>query len=203
MITFRPLFRFRAMVFVPLHLCAIAQLQAQPIDTLFARLRGLPVDSLEARERAATDPRMKMAAISRLTGQYAFLGRPEDCMKAAIRGLELAEVTKNDTLLALANFGIGVAFTRLSDVNGALRHFNIAFDGYQQIGDSMRMSLDLQGDRDRVPAGRGYRWHLALHAEGTGLWLGSRVPWAFDVHPGEVPYGSRRSGLSTLLCPPG
>jgi tetratricopeptide (TPR) repeat protein len=141
MITFRPLFSFRAMVFVPMLLCAIAQLQAQPIDTLFARLRGLPVDSLEARERAATDPRMKMAAISRLTGQYAFLGRPEDCMKAAIRGLELAEVTKNDTLLALANFGIGVAFTRLSDVNGALRHFNIAFDGYQQIGDSMRMSL--------------------------------------------------------------
>ncbi len=119
----------------------IGQLCAQPIDTLFARLRGLPVDSLEARERAATDPRMKMVAINRLTGQYAFLGRTEDCMKAAIRGLELAEATENDTLLALANFGIGVAFTRLSDVNGALRHFGIAFDGYQQIGDSMRMSL--------------------------------------------------------------
>ena len=119
----------------------IGQLCAQPIDTLFTRLRGLPVDSLEARERAATDPRMKMVAINRLTGQYAFLGRTEDCMKAAIRGLELAEATKNDTLLALANFGIGVAFTKLSDVNGALRHFNIAFEGYQQIGDSMRMSL--------------------------------------------------------------
>lgn len=119
----------------------LGQLHAQPLDTLFARLRGLSVDSLEARERAAIDPRTKMLAINRLTGQYAFLGRTEDCMKAAIRGLELAESTKNDTLLAMANFGIGVAFTRLSDVNGALRHFNIAFDGYQQIGDSMRMSL--------------------------------------------------------------
>jgi tetratricopeptide (TPR) repeat protein len=120
---------------------AVWQLQAQPIDTLFARLRGLPVDSLEYRERAATDTRAKMVAINRLTGQYAFLGRTEECMKAAMRGLELAEASKNDTLLALAHFGIGVAFTRLSDVNGALRHFNIAFEGYQQIGDSMRMSL--------------------------------------------------------------
>ncbi|MBL7963643.1 MAG: hypothetical protein JNM31_07335 [Flavobacteriales bacterium] len=119
----------------------IGQLHAQPLDTLYARLRGLPIDSLEARERAATDPRAQMAAISRLTGLYAFVGRTEDCMKAAMRGLELAETTKNDTLLAPANFGIGVAFTRLSDVNGALRHFNIAFEGYQQIGDSMRMSL--------------------------------------------------------------
>ncbi len=120
---------------------AVCQLRAQPLDTLFARLRGLPVDSVEAHERAATDIRMKMVAISRLTGLYAFLGRTEDCMKAAMQGLELAEASKNDTLLAMAHFGIGVAFTRLSDVNGALRHFNIAFDGYQQIGDSMRMSL--------------------------------------------------------------
>ena len=136
-----PSLKLRSVVVFALLFGAVAQLQAQPLDTLFARLRGLPVDSLEVRERAATDPRMKMAAISRLTGQFAFLGRPEDCMKAAIRGLELAEVTKNDTLLALANFGIGVAFTKLSDVNGALRHFNIALEGYQQIGDSMRMSL--------------------------------------------------------------
>lgn len=136
-----PMFRIRSMVLLPLLLCAITQLHAQPLDTLFARLRGLPVDSLKARERTATDPRTKMVAINNLTVQYAFLGRTEDCMRAAIRGLELAEAIKNDTLLAMANFGIGVAFTRLSDVNGALRHFNIAFDGYQQIGDSMRMSL--------------------------------------------------------------
>jgi len=131
---------FRSLVLL-IGIGAISQHDAQPIDTLFARLRGLPIDSLEARERAATDPRMKMVAINRLTGQYAFVGRTEDCMKAAMQGLELAETIKNDTLLAMANFGIGVAFTRLNDVNGALKHFNIAFDGYQQIGDSMRMSL--------------------------------------------------------------
>ncbi|MBL0035036.1 MAG: hypothetical protein IPP26_04550 [Flavobacteriales bacterium] len=131
---------FRSLVLL-IGIGCIGQLRAQPIDTLVARLRGLPVDSLEALERAATDPRTKMVAINRLTGQYAFLGRTEDCMKAAMRGFELAETTKNDTLLAMANFGIGVAYTRLSDVNGALKHFNIAFEGYQQIRDSMRMSL--------------------------------------------------------------
>lgn len=141
MIPFRPLCYMRVFTLVLLLLGTVVPVHAQPLDTLYARLRGLPVDSLEARERMATDARSKMVAISRLTGQYAFVGRTEDCMKAAIRGLELAEATKNDTLLALANFGIGVAFTRLSDVNGALRHFNIAFERYQQIGDSMRMSL--------------------------------------------------------------
>jgi tetratricopeptide (TPR) repeat protein len=141
MIPSRPFSIIRAFTLGLLLLGTVVPVHAQPLDTLFARLRGLPVDSLEVRERAATDPRMKMVAINRLTGQYAFLGRTEDCMKAAMRGLELAEATKNDTLLALANFGIGVAFTRLSDVNGALRHFSIAFDGYQQIGDSLRMSL--------------------------------------------------------------
>ena len=133
------------MVFRPfvllIGLCIVGQLHAQPLDTLFARLRVLKVDSLEALERTATDPRMKMVITNRLTGLYAFHGRPEDCMKVSLRGLEVAESTKNDSLIALAHFGIGVAFTRLSDVNGALRHFNIAFDGYQQIGDSMRMSL--------------------------------------------------------------
>lgn len=137
----RPFCIIRAFTLGLLLLGTVVPVHAQPLDTLFARLRGLPVDSLEALERTATDPRSKMVAISRLTGLYAFVGRTEDCMKAAIRGLELAEATKNDTLLALANFGIGVAFTRLSDVNGALRHFNIAFERYQQIGDSMRMSL--------------------------------------------------------------
>jgi len=137
----RPFCTIRVFTFGLLLLGIVVSVHAQPIDTLFVRLRGLPVDTLEARERAATDPRMKMVAINRLTGQYAFLGRTEDCMKAAMRGLELAETTRNDTLLALAHFGIGVAFTKLSDVNGALRHFNIAFEGYQQIGDSMRMSL--------------------------------------------------------------
>ncbi|MCW5899439.1 MAG: hypothetical protein KIT10_09245 [Flavobacteriales bacterium] len=141
MFRFRPLCDIRVFTAGLLLLGTVVSLHAQPLDTLVARLRGLPIDSLEARERAATDPRAKMIAINRLTGQYAFVGRTDDCMKAAIRGLELAEAIKNDTLLAMANFGIGVAFTKLSDVNGALKHFNIAFEGYQQIGDSMRMSL--------------------------------------------------------------
>ena len=131
-------FLFRALALV-IALSGIGQLRAQPIDTLFARLRGLPVDTLEARERAATDPRSKLVVTSRLTGQYIYLGRTEDCMKAAMRGLELAEPTGNDTLMALAHFGIGAAFTQLSDVNGALKHFNIAFDRYQQVGDSLGM----------------------------------------------------------------
>lgn len=129
---------FRAPV-LGLLLMGLGQLHAQPFDTLMIRLRGLPVDTLEARERAATDPRVKCAAIFRLTGQFLFLGRPEDCMKAAIRGLEVAEPTGNDTLIGKAHFGIGAAFTTLSDVNGALKHFNIAFERFQHSGDSLRM----------------------------------------------------------------
>lgn len=129
---------FRAPV-LGLLLMGLGQLHAQPFDTLMIRLRGLPVDTLEARERAATDPRVKCAAIFRLTGQFLFLGRPEDCMKVAIRGLEVAEPTGNDTLIGQAHFGIGVAYTGLSDMNGALKHFNIAFERFQLTGDSVRM----------------------------------------------------------------
>ena len=53
---------------------SVGQLRAQPLDTLAARMRGLPVDSLIAREAAATDPRVKCAAIARLVSQYLFLG---------------------------------------------------------------------------------------------------------------------------------
>jgi|GEM_PF-2899726 len=55
-------------------LVGIGQLRAQPLDTLAARMRGIPVDSLIAREAAATDPRVKCAAIARLVSQYLFLG---------------------------------------------------------------------------------------------------------------------------------
>ncbi|MBK9418145.1 MAG: hypothetical protein IPN62_12875 [Flavobacteriales bacterium] len=120
-------------------LVGIGQLRAQPLDTLAARMRGIPVDSLIAREAAATDPRVKCAAIARLVSQYLFLGRPEDCMKAAIRGLEAAEPTGNDTLIGRAHFGIGGAFTQLNEVNGALKHFNIAFERFQHAGDSLGM----------------------------------------------------------------
>ena len=116
-----------------------SQLRAQSLDTLNARLRGLPIDTLEERERKANDPRAKFVVIAKLTSEYLYLGRPEDCMKAAIRGLEVAEPTGNDTLIGRAHFGIGAAFTALSDVNGALKHFNIAFEHFQQTGDSLRM----------------------------------------------------------------
>jgi len=128
--------RFQALVLAMAFFC-IEPLCAQPIDTLAARMRGLPLDSLEALERSATDPRVKCMAIFRLTGQYLFLGRPEDCMKAAIRGLEVAEPTGNDTLIGRARFGIGAAFMQLNDVNGALKHLNIAFERFQLAGDSL------------------------------------------------------------------
>ena len=118
---------------------SVGQLRAQPLDTLAAQMRGLPVDSLIAREAAATDPRVKCAAIARLVSQYLFLGRPEDCMKAAIRGLEAAEPTGNDTLIGRAHFGIGGAFMQLTDLNGALKHFNISFERFQHAGDSLGM----------------------------------------------------------------
>jgi len=60
-------------------------------------------------------------------------------MKAAIRGLEAAEPTGNDTLIGRAHFGIGGAFTQLNEVNGALKHFNIAFERFQHAGDSLGM----------------------------------------------------------------
>jgi len=70
--------RLVSTVFKPLVLLigigCIGQLRAQPLDTLAARMRGIPVDSLIAREAAATDPRVKCAAIARLVSQYLFLG---------------------------------------------------------------------------------------------------------------------------------
>ena len=131
-------FNFRSLAMV-MALVGIGHLRAQPLDTLAARLRGLPVDTLLAREREATDPRTKFVAISRLVAEYLYLGRPDDCMKAAIRSLELAEPTGNDTLIARAHFSIGGAFTQLSDVNGALKHFNIAIERFNHTGDSLGM----------------------------------------------------------------
>ena len=128
----------RAMVLVHA-LVIIGQLRAQPFDTLIARTRGLSVETLIEREREATDIREKSAVLHRLVGQYLFLGRPDDCMKVAIRSLELAEPTENDTLIAQAHFNIGAAFTTLSDLNGALKHFNISFEHYERGGDSLGM----------------------------------------------------------------
>ena len=131
-------FSFRALFLISA-LVGIGQLRAQPFDTLYARTRGLSVEALIEREREETEPRAKVALIARLTGQYLFLGRQEDCMRSAMHGLEVAEPTGNDTLMGRAYFGIGVAFTQLSDVNGALKHFNIALEHYQHTGDSLGM----------------------------------------------------------------
>jgi tetratricopeptide (TPR) repeat protein len=131
-------FLFRALALV-ITLVGIGQLCAQPFDTLYARTIGLPVETLVEREREETDPRAKVAIIARLTGQYLFLGRHADCMRSAMHGLEVADPTGNDTLIGRAHFGIGAAFTMLSDVNGALKHFNIALEHYQHTGDSLGM----------------------------------------------------------------
>lgn len=116
-------------------------LHAQPLDTLFKRMSGLPLDTLIEREKNATDARTKLVAIFRQGSQYLFLGRPEEHMRTAIRGLELVEPTGNDTLIGLAHFSVGSSFGTLSDVNGALKHFNIAFERFQHAGDSLRMGF--------------------------------------------------------------
>ncbi len=131
-------FHFRALGLV-LALVGIGQLRAQPLDTLYNRTKGLSVEALIEREREETDPRAKVMVIARLTGQYLFLSRPEDCMRSAMHGLEVADPTGNDSLIGRAHFGIGAAFTVLSDVNGALKHFNIALEHYQHTGDSLGM----------------------------------------------------------------
>ena len=117
----------------------IGQLRAQPLDTLYARLNGLPIDTLVERERTSNDPRLKVLIVAKLTGEYLYLGRLEDCMKNAMHGLEVAEPTGNDSLIARAHYGIGVGFAMASDVNGALKQFNIALKRYQHVGDSLWM----------------------------------------------------------------
>ena len=130
----------RAMVLVHA-LVIIGQLRAQPLDTLMTSLDELSVDILEERERKATDPWTKCVIIGNLISRYLYLGRTEDCLKAAIRSSEIAERAGNDTLIADAQSNIGTAFAALSDLNGALKHFNIALERYQHIGDSLGMGF--------------------------------------------------------------
>jgi tetratricopeptide (TPR) repeat protein len=115
----------------------IGLLRAQPFDTLLRRSAGLSAETLI--ERDTSDVMEKLALLDSLVGEYLYLGRPEECMKVAIRALELAESTKNDTLILNAHYKIGAAFTALSDVNGALKHFNNALDLAEQIADSLWM----------------------------------------------------------------
>ncbi|MBP6390787.1 MAG: hypothetical protein KA175_02060 [Flavobacteriales bacterium] len=122
-----------------LSVIGIAHLHAQPLDTLYARFNVLPIDTLLLREKATTDPRVKFVLLSSLLRQYLYLDRQEDCMSAALSAFELADAAKNDTMLGLAHYGIGVAFTIGNDINAALKHHNLSFEHYARAGDSLWM----------------------------------------------------------------
>ena len=126
-------------IYVVTSLFSVGQLQAQPLDTLYARAIALPADSLIAREKATSDPRLKFALLSGMVRRYVYLDRQEECMSAALRALELADAAKNDTLLGLAHFGIGVSFSITNDINGALKHHNLALDHYARARDTLWM----------------------------------------------------------------
>ena len=130
---------FIHMVALVIGLGGACQVRAQPLDTLYARFTVLPIDTLLLREKATTDPRVKFALLSGLVRQYVYVDRQEDCMSAALRAIELADAAKNDTMLGLAHFGVGVAFSIASDINGALKHHNLSFDHYARVGDSLWM----------------------------------------------------------------
>ncbi|MBK9421409.1 MAG: hypothetical protein IPN44_10220 [Flavobacteriales bacterium] len=100
----------------------IGQVHAQPLDTLGARFVRLPLDSLLQREKTTTDLRVKCVLMNVLVGNYLYLDRQDDCMRAAMRAMELAEQLKNDTLIGRAQFSIGGAFALVNDVNAALAH---------------------------------------------------------------------------------
>ncbi|MBK9194734.1 MAG: hypothetical protein IPO17_07035 [Flavobacteriales bacterium] len=127
------------LIYVVTSLFSVGQLQAQPLDTLYARAIALPADSLIAREKATSDPRLKFALLSGMVRRYVYLDRQEECMSAALRAFELADAAKNDTLLGLAHFGIGVSFSITNDINGALKHHNLALDHYARARDTLWM----------------------------------------------------------------
>ncbi len=114
----------------------IGPMHAQPLDTLFVRYGRLPMDTLVQLEKASTDPRDKVALLCRLAMKQLYLGRKEECMSTSIRVLEIAEPTKNDSLIGRAQFAIGAAFTIANDVNAALKHYNLALDHFTSAGDS-------------------------------------------------------------------
>ena len=131
---------FRAL-FLIIGLVGIVPLHAQPLDTLFARVRSLPLDTLEQRERTAVDLRTKFVVNSSLYARYLFLDRQEECMQAAMRSLELAEQLKNDTLLSRAHCSIGGAFALVSNVNAALDRYNTSFSIAEHTRDSLQMGF--------------------------------------------------------------
>ena len=124
-----------------LGLVGIAQVYAQPLDSLGARLARLPLDSLLQREKTTTDLRVKCVMMSVMVGKYLYLARPEECMRAAMRSLQMAEQLKNDSLIGRAQFSIGGAFALVNDVNAALAHYNNAFTTNEGLGDSLEMGF--------------------------------------------------------------
>ncbi|MBL7983617.1 MAG: hypothetical protein JNM91_01400 [Flavobacteriales bacterium] len=129
-------FRTLALAFA---LVGYGRLHSQSFDTISDRVKDLPVDSLIAREKATDDPRMKVALLARLVQKYLYINRQDECMATAIRMLGIAEPTGNDTLLGRAHLSIGVSFVIANEVNGALKHFNIALDHFTNARDSIWM----------------------------------------------------------------
>ncbi|MBK8950677.1 MAG: hypothetical protein IPM68_18030 [Flavobacteriales bacterium] len=117
----------------------IGDLRAQPFDTIQTRFSTLPLEELIVREKATTDAREKVALLSRLVMKYLYLNKQDECMSTSIRTLEVAEPTRNDTLIGRAHLAIGSAFTIANDVNGALKHYNLSLDHYTSAGDSIWM----------------------------------------------------------------
>ena len=135
----RSIIRMIRLLCMVVGITTIGQMHAQPIDTLYARAIALPADTLIAREKATADPRLKFVLLSGMVRRYVYLDRQEECMSAALRAFELADATKNDTLLGLAHFGIGVSFSITNDINGALKHHNLALDHYARARDTLWM----------------------------------------------------------------
>ena len=97
-------------------LTTIARLHAQPFDTLVSRISDLPVDTLSAREKATDDPRMKVALLARLAVKLLYVNRQDECMSTALRMIEIAEPTGNDTLIGRAQLSIGFSFVIANEV---------------------------------------------------------------------------------------
>jgi len=117
----------------------IGRLHAQPFDTLVARISDLPVDTLIIREKATDDPRMKVALLARLAVKLLYVNRQDECMSTALRMFEIAGPTGNDTLIGRAQLSIGFSFVIANEVNGALKHFNLALDHFTSARDSIWM----------------------------------------------------------------
>ena len=175
-------FNFRALALV-IALSGIGQLRAQPFDTLFARVYDLPVDTLIVREKATDDPRMKVAMLARLVQRYLYINRPDQCMSNAIRALQIAEATENDTLLGRAHLSIGVSFIITNEVSAASKHFNIALDHFTSARDSIWMGATCK--ELAVLYGR------AGDSDGTMRYM--RKALALGMPP-----GIRSRGLSTI-----